>query len=53
MHFIDVEADDILISMNLNPVKMAEYGGVPSALKRHFKVRGNIIYEKAKFHRRS
>ena len=43
------EADDILLSFNLNAEELRSYEAVKNAFEHHFIAKRNVIYERAKF----
>ena len=46
------EADDVLTSTNISDADRKKYDSVMGKFDKHFKVRKNVIYERARFNRR-
>ena len=52
LYCLGEEAEDVLASANLTEDARKEYASVIQCLDRFFKVRQNVIYERARFNRR-
>ena len=53
LYCLGKEADDVLTSMNISMESRKKYNDVLAKFDAHFKVRKNIIFERARFNRRT
>ena len=52
LYCLGEEADDVLSSTNISTEDVKKYNGVIGKFDEYFKVRKNVIYERARFNRR-
>ena len=53
LYCLGEEADDVLSSTNISTEERAKYGDVMAKFDEYFKVRKNVIFERARFNRRN
>jgi len=51
LHCLGEEGDDVLSSTNITEEQLKKYDDVMAKFDEHFKVRQNIIFERAKFNK--